>query len=226
MLLLATVIAVRAVAQTQAPPSFQASANATVSVAPDEARIQIGVISQASNAAAAASQNAAQLQKALDQLKAAAGPKAEVKTISYTLTPNYDTGKNGARAIKGFTANNMVLVITSDLTSVGKIIDAAMQSGANEVQSMQFTLKDPAQARREALRKAALQARADAESVASALGLRLGRVLRIDENAGLPPQPIMMMAAEERIAPATPIQQPQTIDVSATVTLTIALEQQ
>lgn len=222
-LFLAAALITAAAAQNQRPPSVQASGSATVSVPPDEARILIGVVSQAANAAAAASQNAAQLQKALEELKAAAGPKGEVKTVSYTLMPNYDT-KTGSRTIKSFTANNVVQVTTADLASVGKIVDAATQSGANEIQSLQFTLKDPSQAHSQALRKATLQARGEAEAMAGALGVKLGKVLTLDETSGPPVRPLMAM---QRVAlEATPIQQPQTIDVTATVTLTIALEQQ
>lgn len=218
--LLALTVAAAAGAQVQRPDSVQTSATATISVAPDQARIQVGVVSQAPTAAAAASQNAALLQKALDQLKAAAGPKAEVKTVSYTLLPVYDKNQTA----KAFRANNVVQVVTDELASVGKIVDAATQSGANEVESVAFTLRDPAQARGQALRKAALQARSDAEAMAAALGLKLGKVIYLDEGSPLTPRPIFAAAQRVSIA-ATPIEQPQTIDVNATVTLTIALGQ-
>ena len=217
--------ALAAVAQMQPgrPASVQASATASVSVKPDEARIQIGVVTQAATAAAAASQNAAALQKALDELRAAAGPKAEVKTASYSLFPNYDPQK--AHSIKSFTASNIVEVTTGDLSSVGKIIDAATQSGANDVRSLQFTVKDQAQAREQALRKAALQARSDAEAMAAAMGVKLGKVLYLDQTGVQPIRPYTMVQSAEFRAVPTPIEQPQNIEVSATVTLTIALEQ-
>jgi uncharacterized protein len=216
-----TVLAGMAQMQSARPASVQATATASVSVKPDEARIQIGVVTQAANASAAATQNAAALQKALDELKAAAGPKAEVKTVSYSLFPNYDPQK--AHTIRSFTASNIVEVATGDLSSVGKIIDAATQTGANEVRSLQFTVKDQSQAREQALRKAALQARSDAEAMAAAMGVKLGRVLYLDQT-GLQPIRPYAMSAEFRAVP-TPIEQPQNIEVSATVTLTIALEQ-
>jgi uncharacterized protein len=208
-------------AQSPRPASVQASATASVSVAPDQARIQIGVVSQAATASAAAAQNATLLQSVLDKLKAAAGPKAEVKTVSYSLNPNYDFSK-GAHTLKGYIANNLVRVTTDDLASVGKIIDAATQSGANEVSSLEFTLKDQSQARAEALQKAALQARAEAGAMASALSLKLGSVLYLDEGGVEPVRPRAFAAAQTM---ATPIEQPQAIEVQATVTLTIALQQ-
>jgi hypothetical protein len=208
-------------AQLQRPASVQASATALVSVAPDQARIQIGVVSQAQTASAAAAQNATLLQSVLDKLKAAAGPRAEVKTVSYSLNPNYDFSK-GAHTLKGYIANNLVRVTTDDLASVGKIIDAATQSGANEVSSLEFTLKDQSQARAEALRKAALQAREEAAAMASALSLKLGNVIYLDEGGAEPIRPRAFAAAQTM---ATPIEQPQAIEVQATVTVTVALQQ-
>ncbi len=211
-------------AQVARPASVQATGTATVSFKPDRARIQIGVVSQAPTASAAASQNAALLQTALDKLKAAAGPKGEVKTASYSLTPNYEFPPHGSRVLKGFTANNLVEVTTDDLSSVGKIIDAATQSGANEVQSLQFTIKDESQAHAEALGKAATQARAQAVAMADALGLKLGKVLYLDEGGAQSIRPAVFSMAES-VRVGTNIQPPQTIDVQATVTLTVALQQ-
>lgn len=222
VLFFAPALAFVAQAQSPRPASVQASATASVSVKPDEARIQIGVVTQAPTASAAASQNAVALQKALDELKAAAGPKAEVKTVSYSLTPTYDSART--HTIKSFTAANIVEVVTGDLSTVGKIIDAATQAGANEVRSLQFTVRDQAQARSQALRKAAQQARSDAEAMASALGVKLGKVIYLDQTSVQPIRPYMMTRAEMASAP-TPIEQPQDIEVQATVTLTIALEQ-
>jgi uncharacterized protein len=211
-------------AQSPRPASVQASATASVSVAPDQARIQIGVVSQAPTASAAAAQNATLLQSVLDKLKAAAGPKAEVKTLSYSLNPNYDFSR-GTHTLKGYIANNLVRVTTDDLSSVGSIIDAATQSGANEVPSLEFTLKDQSQARTQALRKAALQAHEEAGAMANALGLKLGKVIYLDAGGGQPPMPRVFAAAQTVAVAATPIEQPQAIEVQATVTLTVALEQ-
>src|ERR1035441_1263249 len=72
-----------------AGPVVKASGDATVNVAPDQAMIDIGVITQATTAQAAAAQNAAQLQSALDQLRSLLGKGADLKTVGYSLNPNY-----------------------------------------------------------------------------------------------------------------------------------------
>ena len=207
-----------------APPSVRATGEGSVSVQPDRARIDIGVVSQAPTAEAAASQNAAQLQSVLARLRAQLGQKADIRTISYSLNPVYQYPKNGGKpSIDGYSAVNTVEVTSDDLPNIGKVIDAATAGGANEIQRLQFTLKDEKRARAEALRHAALEARANAEAMASALGLKLGKVLLLDQSAGQSPRPMMAMNARVASAP-TPIEA-EPIEVRASVTLTIALEQ-
>ena len=203
------------------PPFVRAGGDAVVSVKPDQARIDIGVLTQASTAQAAASQNAAQLQAVLDKLRAALGTKAEIKSVSYSLAPNYQFLKDSLRTIKDYTATNVIEITTGDLTVIGQVIDTATEAGSNEIQRLQFLLKDESNARAEALRKATREARANAEAMAGAMGLKLGRMISLDQGT---PQVIprtMSMAAN--VAAATPIEA-QAIEVHASVTLTMAVE--
>lgn len=204
------------------PPSIRTLGEATVSAKPDRAVLDIGVITQAENAQAAGSQNAAQVSAVLARLRSL-GPAAELKTVSYSISPNYRYPKEGGQpSIAGYNASNTVELATSDLTLVAKAIDLATQSGANNIQRLQFQLKDDQAVRAQALRQAAAQARNSAEALASALGLKIVRVLSVEENseAGRP-QPIRPMAAMK--AASTPVES-GAIDVSAAVTLTVQVE--
>lgn len=152
------------------------------------------------------------------------GPKAEIQTISYSLNPNYRF-EQGKRTVDGYSAMNTVEVTSGDLPGVGKVIDAATMGGANQIQQLQYVLKNAKPALAEALRKAAEEARSNAAAMAGALGLKLGRVLSLEQTTAEPmqPRPVMAMETESvRVAP-TPIQA-QTIEVRATVTLTMAVE--
>ncbi len=205
------------------PPSIMATGEAVVYAKPDLAKIDIGVLTQAASAQAASAQNAAQLQTVLDKLRAVLGPKADIRTAGYSLTPNYQYPKpGGAPTVAGYSASNTVEITTEDLPGVGKLIDAATQAGATNVQQLQFTVKDEAPVRAEALRQASAQARVNAESMAAGLGLKLGKVLWLDQ--GTTPQVVrpMMQMARAGGAP-TPVEEGK-IEVRATVTLTIALE--
>jgi uncharacterized protein YggE len=203
------------------PPSIRTAGEAAVSAKPDRVIIDIGVVTQATTAQAAASQNAASLDATMRALKNAAGTAAQIKTVAYSLDPNYRYPRQGQAEIAGYTARNVVQVTTDDLGAAGKIIDAATESGANTVQRLQFTLKDDQAAQAQALREAAAKARASAEALASALGLKLVRLLSAEQGGVSRPQPLMGVAQlmSSPAAPPTPVS-PGTIDIRATVTLT------
>ncbi len=218
-------LAVSAFAQTPLPhpPSVRATAEATILVKPDQAKIDIGVVSQAPSAQAASSQNAVQTKTVLDKLHATLGPKVDIRTISYTVGPIYQYPRDGGKpTISAYSAVNTVEVTIGDLTEVGKVIDTAVQGGANQVQRLEFTLKDEKPARAAALRQASLEARTNAEAMAAALGLKLGAVLSLEQGASessRPPAPLMARMAS---AP-TPVE-PSPVEIRATVTLTVALQ--
>ena len=207
-----------------APPSIRVTGEATVTVQPDQARIDIGVTTQAQTAQAAAADNAQRLETALAELRRALGAGAEIKTAGYSLNPDYRYPKEGGRpTITGYTATNVVRVTLNDLTRVGQAIDAATQSGANQVQRLQFMLKDEQAAQSQALRAAALKAKAQADALAQALGLKIVRVLSVVESTG-GVQPIMrdVALARAEAAASTPVE-PGTIEAHATVTLTVEI---
>ena len=124
----------------------------------------------------------------------------------------------------GYNASNVVQVTLDDLTKVSAVIDAASQAGANDVRGIQFTLRDPDAPHAEALRKAAARARADADVLAQALGLKVVRVLSVEETGGGRFVPMMRtMAAAPAAAKAdvaTPVES-GTLDVSASLTLSV-----
>ena len=205
-------------------PSIRTTGEATVTAKPDRAIIDVGVVTQAPTAQAAAAQNATQLDAALRDLKQAAGPAAQIKTISYALDPAYRYPREGGQpTIAGYTARNVVEVSTDDLAQAGKIIDAATRSGANTIQSLQFTLKNDREAHAQALREASLRAREDADAIAAALGVKILGVLSAEETGVSQPRPIMMPMARmaEATAP-TPIAS-GTVDIQAAVTLTVEI---
>jgi hypothetical protein len=208
-------------------PTIRVTGDATVTVKPDQAEINIGVVTQAQTAQAAASQNAQKQDAVISELRKALGPTAEIKTISYSLSPNYRYPKEGGPpTITGYTASNVVQVKTSNLAQVGKVIDLATESGANTIQYLRFTLKDETAARAQALSQASTKARLKAEAIASALGLKIQRVLHVEEG-GAAIRPVeygeTMRAMGAATAP-TPVES-GSIDVRATVTLTVEVAQ-
>ena len=206
-------------------PLMRVTGEATVTTKPDQARIDIGVVTEAKNAQAAANENATKLDAVLRELRTALGPEADIQTISYSLTPLHQYPKEGSTpTITGYVAANVIEVKTNELTQVGQIIDTAAQSSANRIQSLQFTLKDEQAVYIQALRTAVAKARAKAEAMGSALGLKIVRVLSAEEGEQLA-RPLYVERMPMRAA-ATPVQtpiEPGTVEVRATVTLTVEI---
>jgi uncharacterized protein len=205
--------------------SVRVTGEAAVTTKPDQAQIDIGVVTEARDAQAAATENAEKLDAVLGELRKALGPGADIKSTSYTLTPMYHYPKEGGTpTITGYSATNVIRVKTNELTQVGKIIDTAAQSSANRIQSLQFTLKDEQAVYIQALREAVAKARAKAEAMGSALGLKIVRVLSAEEG-GQPSRPVYAEGMQARAA-ASPVQtpvEPGTIEVRATVILTVEI---
>jgi uncharacterized protein YggE len=212
-------------ASSKLPPSINTTGEAVVSVTPDRARIDVGVVTQGPTSQQAAAQNAQKLEATLTRLRALLGASADIKTISYSLTPNYRYPQGGGEpTITGYTATNVVRVTLDDLTKVGSVIDTATQAGANRIQSLQFTVKDEQAVQTQALREAARKARQKADAMASALGVRVVRILNVSES-GQPVFPYRDVAyAKAETASVTPIE-PGTIEVRATVTITVEIAQ-
>lgn len=218
--------AVQAAAQElkeKLPPSIQTTGEAVVTAKPDRAQFDIGVVTQAATSQAAVAQNAQQLDATLARLRQLLGEGAEIKTVSYTVSPNYRYPKEGGEpTITGYTAANTIRITLNDLTQVGKIIDAATQVGANRIQNLQFTLKDEQAVQLQALREAAVKARRKAEALAFALGLKIWRVLSVVESSPTV-IPVRDVAFARTEAASTPVE-PGMIEVRAVITFTAEVQ--
>jgi len=210
------------------PSTVTVTAQATVAARPDLVLLDFGVVTQAKAAGAAAADNARRSDQVVSGLRKAVSDKGEVRTTSYSVHPNFryaaETRPGVAPIIDSYTVSNTVQVKVADVNAVGKLIDSALQLGANQVNGLSFLLKDETTSRAEALRLAATKAKNEAATIAGALGLRVVRVLSAGESRPSD-HPIMRteMAAQRMVASdgaPTPVQ-PGTLDVQATVHLVV-----
>lgn len=196
-------------------------------VAPDEATVRLGVVAQGATARAAQDQVSRTAGAVLDAIRKAGIKDEDIQTSGLSLSPLYSQGRpnqeNQAPRITGYQANNTVTVRVNDLTKVGPVIDAGLGAGANTLDGVEFGLRNDEAARAQALSDAALKARAKAQTLASALGLKLGNVLEVAEGGvSVVPQPyprygrVAMM--EMSAAPETPVSAGQ-VGVQASVTI-------
>ena len=209
------------------PPTITVTGEALISAEPDQAQLDIGVVTQARTAPEASKENAERVARVLSEVKKILGKNDEVKTSGYSLTPAYRYPQAGKPEIVGYNASNTLRIKTMSLDLVGRLIDSAMQAGANNVNRLVFTLKDEQSAQLEALRAASLKARSKAEAIATALGLKIVKITAVIEGERMI-QPIVrqVTALRAEAAPAQTPVEPGTVDVRSTVSMTVEVAPQ
>lgn len=206
-MLIALAAAVPAAAQGQAPVQGAAITGTRLDVVavgevmrvPDIARIGAGVVTQAPTATAAIAQNARQMASMRAALKAAGIADRDVQTSTISLQPEYRYIENQSPVLTGYRASNEVNVRFRDIAETGRILDALVAQGANQINGPTLGLDKPEEAMNEARAAALTSARARAELYARQLGKRVGRILSISEAGGsyAPPQPMMQAMARD-----------------------------
>jgi uncharacterized protein len=222
----AALVAGSAFAQQPPPPdTVSVTGEGVVKAAPDQAWLTLVAESRARSPRDAQSQTA-QAMTAVQQKLAAAGlAKDAIRTISVELNIDAEW-VNGRQVPKGYVARNVIEARIDDVAKVGDIMDLAVTSGATAIQGVRFDLKQRESLEREALKRAAADARARAEAAAAGAGRAIDRVIRVDEPGSrpIPPQPVMMMRqAASAEAAQTPVVAGE-IEIRATLTLTATLK--
>jgi uncharacterized protein YggE len=208
--------------QTQRTVSV--SGTGQVSAQPDVAKVTIGVETQATEAAAALSQNNTQMSAVVDALEKAGVAAADIQTQVVQLQPQYEQPPVSATVpmtttvpkLVGYIATNLVQVTVKKLDTLGSLLDTAVQAGGNRIENISFEVSDPAAALQQARQAAWNDALQKAQQLAQLAGVQLGDVLSINESS-VGPQPIFARAAST--GSAVPIQPgTQTIEVDLQVT--------
>jgi uncharacterized protein YggE len=176
-------------------PMITVTGTGTVEAAPDIATLTIGVTTQGDTAADALGANTAALEAVMARLTLAGIEARDMQTSNLSLNPNWTGYENNKPTISGYVANNMLTIRVRQLDGLGSVLDAAVADGANTLNGLSFGLADPEPALNEARKEAVQDARARAELLATAAGVKLGRILSISE-AGAAPDPMPMFRAE------------------------------
>ncbi|ACB78567.1 protein of unknown function DUF541 [Methylorubrum populi BJ001] len=204
---------------------------ASQEVAPDFASVEIGVESRGATPAAAldaASQAAKGIVATAKEMGVA---EADIGTSAVTLQPRIKNvrlpdGTMGERE-DGYTASNRVRVRLAEMGRLGELMRRTLDSGANRIQGISFGLRDPAAADAAVQVAAVKDAKAQAERIAEATGVKLGSVISIDspprtESPRPMPYALAMKAAAPRGRTAVPVEA-GSIDTSAEVDAVFAI---
>jgi uncharacterized protein len=199
--------------------------------APDTAYVTVGVQAEATTARQAINQASGIANEVITAVRRLGVGDPQIRTTDISLQPIYDQPRQprpgeiippreGPPPIIGYRSANQVRITITNLAQVGQVIDAATEAGANLVGGIQFTIQNDAELRGEALRRAALEARAEAEVLASALGLRIiGVHSVVEEQVFSGPRPVADFATTRALgAPemAPPVQ-PGELTIRASV---------
>lgn len=191
-----------------AGPSLIVSGRGSVQGAADQAMIALGVTTHSAAVRNAQETNAATSQRICDALAELGIAPRDMQTQNYNFNPEYSYEDAQRGTITGYTVNNTILVRIQDITKIGQIIDAALTNGANNVNSLEFSIREPRSLRREALTAAVKDAREKAEIIAHAMGKSIVGVVSVSENtAFIPPYPMeRLMANADASGGGTPIE--------------------
>ncbi|MDF2493591.1 SIMPL domain-containing protein [Sphingomonas sp.] len=193
---------------------------------PDVATLRAGVVTQAPTATEASTQNANQMARVIAALRSAGIANRDIATASISLSPQYRYGDNQPPVITGYQATNTVSVKFRDISKSGNVLDALVKAGANQIDGPQLSIDQPAAALDAARVDAVKQARARAELYAQAAGLRVDRIVSINEqgeNRGDQPRPPVLYARAMKADSAPEMMAGET-EVSVTIAVRFLLK--
>jgi uncharacterized protein YggE len=151
---------------------------------PDYLGIVAGVSTETPTAADAIRQNAVKMEAVRTALRSAGIADRDIRTSSLRLQPQWQQAPNQPRLFTGYMVTNELSIRFRDIANAGRAIDALVSAGANEIRGPDPGIDRPEAALDEARSLAVANARARAELYARALGLRIRRVVSVDERGG------------------------------------------
>lgn len=154
-----------------------------ISVKPDIAYLSIGVDSQAATAQSAQKATADKIQKITALLKTTWKIEdKDIKSTTFYVQPNYTYNEKDGQKVTGYTAHHTLQVSYRDLSKVGQLLDAASGAGANNIESVQFSVENRDQYEAQVIEKAMANADLKAGAIAKAAKRQLGAVLVVSQG--------------------------------------------
>lgn len=168
-------------------PEISTSAWGYVRLPADRAYVDFSIDTHNPSAAEAGRQNSQRTVALLDALKDAGVAQSDIVTSGYTVSQNYESEGNRSPRPAGFIARNSIRVTVPKVENAGRVIDAGLAGGAMQVSVTQLGPVDTNDARRRALALAVADARNDAQTMATAAGGSLGRLISLTSFSSAAP---------------------------------------
>ncbi|MGX9989503.1 SIMPL domain-containing protein [Rhizobium sp. Z1P35] len=212
-------------------PVISVTGDGESSIAPDTAVVNLAVVKQAKTAREALDENNKAMNDVLAALKSGGIAERDLQTSGFSIQPQYNypqpvDGQQQQPQLIGYQTINSITIRLRDLAKLGAVIDQSVSLGINQGGDIQFTNDKPDAVIDEARKDAVASAVKKAKTLSEAAGVKLGRILEINENMPRAmPQPVyratMMKEASDA---AVPVQGGEN-NYNVSVTVTFAIEQ-
>jgi len=197
----------------------------------DSAKISLAVVTEGRNLDQVSSENTGKTNAVLKGIKGLNIKNLKLKTANYRVAPQKDY-KARPPKIKGYEVSNAIEVILEGFNpeplskNVSKIIGKALESGSNNINYIQFYIKNKGLLEKDALKRATQEAMDRARILAEAAGVKLKRVVSLStQPIHIPPRPQMLRAAEMKTeAAAAPPMEIGESQIRVTVNIAYEIE--
>ena len=194
-----------------------------IKAAPDTAKVDIGLVTEGKDTITVQNENSSKMNAVIKFLKERGIGEADIKTSNYSLSPKYEYNK-GKSSLVGYVLNQNLTVTVRNLDKIGEILDGAVSSGANRINSVSLFVDKPEELKNKAREEAVKQAKEKAITTSKIAGLKLGRLVGFSEGfAGEPPVFYESLAKGGGTASAPQIE-PGSQEIKVSITLTYLLK--
>ena len=162
--------------------SITTTGNGVVITQNNRAVMYLAVETMSPDAKQAAQDNANIMTKVKHAVIGAGAAPDKIETDNYTMYPVYEYDKGKVKSRK-YEVNNRMKVVVEDLTKAGTVMDAAISAGANRIENIMFTVRNPGKYKDDALREAAQDARRKADIIAASLGKTVTNIISVTDNS-------------------------------------------
>lgn len=193
---------------------------AQLEATPDVATTTIGVQTFNADAVTAVTENNERVAAVISALQRLGIADQDMQTSGFSISPQRAYSEDRPDSITGFWVRNTLSATVRDLASVGAILQQAIDTGANEIHGLQFTVSNPDSLEDVARRLAVADARHRAETLAEAAGARVGRIISLSESSVSVPAYFRSVDAADAAVPV----QPGEVQITASVQAVFALD--
>lgn len=164
------------------------SGEGKVFVKPDIATVVIGVKTEAQKSDEAVNKNNEKMNAIIKAIKDLGVEEKDIKTSAYNLYPVYDYTERSGRELTGYSLDQQITVKIRNFEKISSVLDKASTNGANDVSNLQISVDNPETAKSEARKLAIEQAKQKAVEMAKNSGLKLGKIIDVQEDfyGGIP----------------------------------------